>query len=44
MISSHKKGAHVVYMIQDPLISHLLEVTKRIFNNQLTSFIKILEP
>jgi len=43
MITSHKVGTHIVFMIQDPLISHLLDVAKQIFNNQLTSFIKILE-
>jgi DNA-binding transcriptional ArsR family regulator len=44
LITSQKEGTHIVYMIQDPLIIHLLDVAKQIFNNQLTSFIKILEP
>lgn len=35
IVESHKVGTTVLYSVQDPLIFELLEVARRIFNNNL---------
>jgi DNA-binding transcriptional ArsR family regulator len=36
IVEARKDGTTVRYAVRDPLIGHLLEVARRIFNNQLT--------
>jgi DNA-binding transcriptional ArsR family regulator len=36
LVSAHKAGASMVYALRDPLITELLAVARRIFDNRLT--------
>lgn len=36
LVSTRKSGANVVYALRDPLLSDLLAVARRIFENRLT--------
>lgn len=36
LVSTRKSGANVVYALRDPLLSELLAVARRIFENRLT--------
>jgi DNA-binding transcriptional ArsR family regulator len=37
IVSAQKEGLSVRYTLRDPLIGDLLDVARRVFNNQLTS-------
>jgi len=37
IVSTQKRGASVRYSVRDPLVGDLLEVARRLFNNQLDS-------
>ena len=43
MVTSIKNGNRVIYSLQDPLIVELLDVARKIFNNQLSEKITILD-
>ncbi|WP_425325247.1 ArsR/SmtB family transcription factor [Planococcus soli] len=43
IVTGTKEGNRVIYSLRDPMITELLDVAKRIFNNQLSETITILD-
>ncbi len=43
IVTGSKEGNRVIYSLRDPLIIDLLDVAKKIFNNQLSETITILD-
>lgn len=43
IVTSTKKGKHVLYSLRDPMIVDLLLVARKIFNNHLIDTISMLE-
>ncbi|MGN1401573.1 MAG: ArsR/SmtB family transcription factor [Bacillus sp. (in: firmicutes)] len=43
IVIGRKDGNKVVYSLSDPLINDLLEIAKKIFSNQLTAAINMLD-
>jgi len=43
IVESHKEGATVYYRVRDPLIFHVLDIARAIFNTQLISTQDLLQ-
>lgn len=43
IVTGSKEGNRVIYSLRDPMIIDLLDVAKKIFNNQLSETITILD-
>ncbi|MBD8014543.1 MULTISPECIES: ArsR/SmtB family transcription factor [Planococcus] len=43
IVTGSKEGNRVIYSLRDPMIIELLDVAKKIFNNQLSETITILD-